>query len=103
MEEDNELTFCKFVIWLNHQMKYVKAYNMQEYLWLFYEREVFENDDLEEVVRSMIYCLDAALCLVKRALRKDEKSDDNDGEGCTEALPAPDDEEKSDGSPENDN
>ena len=78
--ESNEASFYKFVTYLNHQMKYVKAYNMQDNLWLFYEREILESDNLEEVVRRMIYSLDAGLFLVKRSKEEMEVDDGDDGD-----------------------
>lgn len=65
---------------INSTLKYVKAYTLNDSLWLFYERELFENDDLEELLSRMIHELTIALLVVRNTIQKmeeEETTDDN--------------------------
>lgn len=65
---------------INSTLKYVKAYTFNDNLWLFYERELFENDDLEELLSRMIHELTIALLVVRNTIQKmeeEETTDDN--------------------------
>ncbi len=66
---------------VNSTLKYVKAYTFGDSLWLFYERELLDNEDLEEVIRHMILHLAAALMFARDAIERmdnGESDDDND-------------------------
>lgn len=39
---------------INTSLKYVKAYMLGCRMWLFYERELLDNEDLEEIVAHMV-------------------------------------------------
>lgn len=70
-------TLCEKI---NSTLKYVKAYTFNDNLWLFYERELFENDDLEELLSRMIHELTIALLVVRNTIQKmeeEETTDDN--------------------------
>lgn len=51
----------EIVLAFNSAMKYVKVYKFFEGLWLFYEREMFEGENLDIVLRAMILHLEASI------------------------------------------
>ena len=71
---------------INSTLKYVKAYTIGKGLWLFYERELLGNEDLEEVIRHMILHLAAALMFARESIEKidngesDEDSDNDNND-----------------------
>lgn len=59
---------------LNNKMKYVKAYAVDDDMWLFYERELIgEEQDYELLVGRMILRLDAAYKRLLHLLEVAEK------------------------------
>lgn len=63
---------------INSTLKYVKAYTFGDSLWLFYERDLLDNEDLEEVIRRMILHLASALMFARDAIGKMENGESND-------------------------
>lgn len=61
VNEDNEHIAYMLVDKLNSTLKYVKANKLCDSLWLFYERELFGGEDLEQLVSRMILHLEAAI------------------------------------------
>lgn len=78
-EEDSKV-FYQLMDKLNAERKYVKAYKVDDGMWLFYERELGENEDYEKLLQRMIIQLDVALYFLHKF--KDEL-DGIDG-GATE-------------------
>lgn len=81
LEENNKEKYEELKEKINSTLKYIKAYTLGDSLWLFYERELLDNDDLEEVIRRMILHLTAALMFARDAIEKmdnGESDDDND-------------------------
>ena len=83
LEEDNKENYEALKEKINSTLKYVKAYTLGNSLWLFYERELFGNEDLEEMIRHMIYHLAAALMFARDAIEKignggNDEGPDND-------------------------
>ena len=84
LEEDNKENYDALKEKINSTLKYVKAYTIGKGLWLFYERELLGNEDLEEVIRHMVLHLAAALMFARDSIEKiengesDEGSDNND-------------------------
>lgn len=84
LEEDNKENYDALKEKINSTLKYVKVYTIGKGLWLFYERELLGNEDLEEVIRHMVLHLAAALMFARDSIEKiengesDEGSDNND-------------------------
>ena len=66
-------------------LKYVKAYDMGDEIWLFYEHQLFGGEDLEELLGSMIRHLDACMDTFRNEWDKmvpwDDDNDDSDENG----------------------
>ena len=52
--EDKFMDLLKMQVEVNNKVKYVKAFVRQDSLWLSYEREVYAEEDLEELIPKMI-------------------------------------------------
>lgn len=71
--------FYELMNMLNSNMKYVKANTFGDSLWLFYERDVYdENEDLERILTRMIVHLDGSLMLFRKAIREANKEPEDD-------------------------
>lgn len=60
---------------INSTLKYVKAYTLCNSLWIFYERDLLGNEDLEEVIRRMVLQLAAALMFARDVIDKIENGE----------------------------
>lgn len=60
---------------INSTLKYVKAYTLCNSLWIFYERDLLGNEDLEEVIRRMVLQLAAALMFARDIIDKIENGE----------------------------
>lgn len=86
LEEDNRENYDALKEKINSTLKYVKAYTLGKGLWLFYERDLLGNEDLEEVIRHMILHLAAALMFARDSIEKiyngvsDEGSDNDNND-----------------------
>ena len=47
IDNENDTTFYQVMDKLNGTLKYVKAYKLNDSMWLFYERELFGGEDLK--------------------------------------------------------
>ena len=56
-----EQSFYKVMNLVNTKLKYVKAYEVNDSLWLFYEREIIGEEDMEKVIRRMIIHLELGI------------------------------------------
>ena len=63
---------------INSTVKYVKAYSFGNSLWLFYERELFEGEELPQVISRMILHLEASLLFARQCMA--EEAGKNNGE-----------------------
>lgn len=79
LEEDNKGHYDALKEKINSTLKYVKAYTIGNGLWLFYERELLGNEDLEEVIRNMILHLAAALMFARDSIEKIENGESDEG------------------------
>ena len=93
IDDENNTTFYQVMDKLNGTLKYVKAYKLNDSMWLFYERELFGGEDLKQVLSRMILHLEAALMFLRRAMAD---SDDSDGGTATDASEEADDADKED-------
>ena len=86
LEEGNKENYDALKEKINSTLKYVKAYTLDKGLWLFYERDLLGNEDLEEVIRHMILHLAAALMFARESIEKidngesDEDSDNDNND-----------------------
>lgn len=92
VEENGMLQICALLEKINSTLKYVKAYILGNSVWLFYERELFGEEDLMTVISRMILHLEAGLAFVRKAMTEIEEtmagnsSDDNDADGSEEIV-----------------
>lgn len=86
LEEGNKENYDALKEKINSTLKYVKAYTLGKGFWLFYERDLLGNEDLEEVIRHMILHLAAALMFARESIEKidngesDEDSDNDNND-----------------------
>ena len=78
IDTDNELPYYQIMDHINSKLKYVKAYRIGDDIWLFVERELFEGDNLHDILISVINHLDAGLNILHRAMEMLEAEDDPD-------------------------
>ena len=79
LEEDNKEHYDALKEKINSTLKYVKAYTLGKGLWLFYERDLLGNEDLEEVIRRMILHLAAALMFARDSIEKIDNGESDEG------------------------
>ena len=68
LEEESPLTFIELMNKINSTLKYIKAYELGKSIWLFYERELFGDEDLAKVISRMILHLEAGLMFSRKAM-----------------------------------
>lgn len=78
IDPDNELLYYQLMDNINSKLKYVKAYRMENDVWLFVEHELMETDDLNTVLMSMIAHLDMGVTIFHDALAKIEADEDEE-------------------------
>lgn len=84
--EDGKEAYDELKEKINSTLKYVKAYTLCNSLWIFYERDLLGNEDLEEVIRRMVLQLAAALMFARDIIDKiengesDKTTDDDNNE-----------------------
>lgn len=61
MEDGNMPHYSTLLDTLNFSVRYAKAYTVGDKLWLFYERELLEGEDLEAIIQRMILRLQKGL------------------------------------------
>lgn len=75
VEEENPIAFLDLMNRVNSTLKYVKAYAGGDSLWLFYERELFGDEDFPKVISRMIMHLEAALEFARNTLAEMKEGD----------------------------
>ena len=75
VEEENPIAFLDLMNRVNSTLKYVKAYAGGDSLWLFYERELFGDEDFPKVISRMIMHLEAALEFARNTLAEIKEGD----------------------------
>ena len=92
VEEDRMLQICALSEKINSTLKYVKTYMLGNSVWLFYERELFGEEDLMTVISRMILHLEAGLVFARKAMAEIEEtmandsSDDDTAESAEEIV-----------------
>lgn len=66
-EENNDLKFYQLMDKLNSVLKYIKVNEYGDSMWLFYERQIIGEEDLEQVLPHMIVHLEQALRHLREA------------------------------------
>lgn len=79
LDKVDEMFFYKLMDHLNGTLKYVKVNMLQESMWLFYERELMEDEDLERVISRMVSHLYHAMDMLYKNIEKCS-SDDSDND-----------------------
>lgn len=74
MEENRMLQICALLEKINSTLKYVKAYMLGNSVWLFYERELFGEEDLMMVISRMVLHLEAGLGFARKAMAEIEET-----------------------------
>ena len=72
------LQICALLEKINSTLKYIKAYMLGNSVWLFYERELFGEEDLMTVISRMILHLEAGLSFARKAMTEIEETMTND-------------------------
>ena len=88
VEDDRMLQICALLEKINSTLKYVKTYMLGNSVWLFYERELFGEEDLMTVISRMILHLEAGLAFARKAMAEIEEtmtSDSSDDDTTDEA------------------
>lgn len=73
----DELAFYQVINRVNATLRYVKANEVGDSLWLFYEREMIGEEDFEVLLPHMILNLEHAV----RFLRNGDQDANNDNDG----------------------
>lgn len=77
IDDIDDAEFYQLMDKLNDTMRYVKAYKANDSMWLFYERELFGGEDLQQVISNMIQHLDASFAFLRETMNSSEEYDDN--------------------------
>lgn len=93
VEENRMLQICALLEKINSTLKYVKAYMLENSVWLFYKRELFGEEDLMMVISRMILHLEAGLGFARKAMAEIEEtmagsSSDEDATESSEEIVA---------------
>ena len=87
LEKDDvdEETFIEAMEKLNSTLRYVKAYKAFGGMTLFYERELSGEEDLKEVIRRMVYHLEAGHFFLHHRLLGSNDDGDSSSEGGSDS------------------
>lgn len=80
MDDENDVDFYQVMDKINGTLKYVKAYKFNDSMWLFYERELFDGEDLKQILSRMILHLEAGLMFLRRAMASSEEDSNSASE-----------------------
>mgnify|MGYP003499523774 FL=1 len=80
LEEESPLSFIELMNKINSTLKYIKAYELGKSIWLFYERELFGDEDLAKVISRMILHLEAGLMFYRKAMAEIKSKEEDKGE-----------------------
>ena len=83
-DDMGELKFYQLMDKVNFTLKYIKAYTQEGNIWLYYERDIYEEDNIEKVIERMIPRLEAGFDFIRRELKDSDNDNDTDGEENTE-------------------
>ena len=84
-DEENELDGYVLMNKVNREMKYVKAARVGDDIWLFYERNLLDDEDLKDVLEQMIFSLEPAhFFMYDWEDKSDEDEDSEEDEDISE-------------------
>ena len=75
--DTDELTFYKLIDKLNSTIKYIKVNTLHDSIWLFYERELTDDEDLEQTISNMIINLDGSLMMYRQIIKAADEDINN--------------------------
>ena len=78
IDDKEDISVYKMMDKLNSSLKYIKSFNYFNSIWLFYERELFGNEDLEQLITNMILHLDIGYRFFHHKMNDSTDSDDNE-------------------------
>ena len=81
VDESNGLQICALLERINSTLKYVKAYILGGSVWLFYERELFGDEDLMLIISRIILHLENGLRFARKSITEIEDASENDASG----------------------
>lgn len=73
LEVGNQKQFVELTNKINSMLKYIKAYELGESLWLFYERELLGDEDLPTLITRIVLHLEAALAFSRMTIAEMEQ------------------------------
>lgn len=71
-EDGKVFQVCALMEKINSTLKYVKAYLFGNSVWMFYERELFDGEDLPMVISRMILRMEAGLQFARKTIAEIE-------------------------------
>lgn len=80
-EESKSAQYYTLAEKINSTLKYVKAYTLSDSMWLFYERELFGEEDLEPIIQHMVMRLEHGLMFARKAIEEIEAETDDNSNG----------------------
>lgn len=93
-EDNSDLKFYQLMDKLNSVLKYIKVNEYGDSMWLFYERQIIGEEDLEQVLPHMIVHLEQALRHLREAgedSTSEEEHDEDEELFITSEIEASDD------------
>ena len=94
IDDESNVAFYQLMDKLNGTLKYVKANKLNDSMWLFYERELFGGENLEQLISRMILHLEAGSVFLRHAMAacEDDNETSNESEN-SDAKEIPDNED----------
>ena len=93
-EDNSDLKFYQLMDKLNSVLKYIKVNEYGDSMWLFYERQIIGEEDLEQVLPHMIVHLEQALRHLREAgedSTSEEVHDEDEEQFITSEIEVSDD------------
>lgn len=80
IDDENNVAFYQVMDKINSTLKYVKANKLNDSMWLFYERELFGGEDLNQIVSRMILHLEAGFMFLRKTIASSEEDSESTSE-----------------------
>lgn len=75
-DEEKDVNFYQVMDKLNGTLKYVKVNKFNGSMWLFYERELLENEDLKRLLSHMIFHLESGYVFFRKVKTASQREND---------------------------
>lgn len=92
IDDEDDVLYYQVMDKINRTLKYVKANKFSGSIWLFYERELLGNEDMQLVLSHMIFHLDEAMNFFNRAMKNSVEEEDTASDMTDDDLENDDDE-----------